>query len=549
MLNRDQLIYFGVALVAAALYIPFLGAVHLFDWDEINFAESAREMLVSGEYFRVQINFQPFWEKPPLFFWLQAAAMSVFGVGEFAARFPNAISGILTLVLLYHIGRTSVSSRFGLLWVLFMAGSFTPSLYFKSGIIDPWFNLFIFFGIWQISRASMKKAGRERLLHFVLASSSLGLAVLTKGPVALLVTALCLIVFVVRNGFYLFFNWKEVIIGMVIILGISSLWVALEMQQNGMGVLADFITYQIDLFKNPVAGHGQPWYYHSVVLLFGAFPASLFAIQGFLTTAKRAEEKVLKQWMSLLFWVVLILFSSVTTKIVHYSSLCWMPLAFMSAYGVEHLLQQEKAVSGWLRVMLSVIGLVLGILLTLVPLVDQLKPLLFNIVTDTFTRACLSIPSPWNGWEWTLGIGFLLVLVTSLVWMKRGKLQQGVVLLTGSIALLIPAYMVAVVPKIEAYSQAPAIRFYESVQDQDCYVEVLGMKSYAQYFYGRCKPQANPQYTNINWLLEGAVDKPVYFVSKVHRETEMRNYGLKLVDREGGFMLWIRPDSIPNINR
>ena len=57
-----------VAVFAALLFIPFLGGVHLFDWDEINFAESAREMLVTHEFFRVQINYQPFWEKPPFFF-------------------------------------------------------------------------------------------------------------------------------------------------------------------------------------------------------------------------------------------------------------------------------------------------------------------------------------------------------------------------------------------------------------------------------------------------------------------------------------------------
>ncbi|NBO49191.1 MAG: hypothetical protein EBU80_05610 [Chitinophagia bacterium] len=58
------IILFGGSL----LFMHSLGASPLFDWDEINFAESAREMLVSGDYLRVQINFQPFWEKPPLFF-------------------------------------------------------------------------------------------------------------------------------------------------------------------------------------------------------------------------------------------------------------------------------------------------------------------------------------------------------------------------------------------------------------------------------------------------------------------------------------------------
>lgn len=50
----------AITAVAALLFIPFLGAIHLFDWDEINFAECAREMIVSHNYSRVQINFQPF---------------------------------------------------------------------------------------------------------------------------------------------------------------------------------------------------------------------------------------------------------------------------------------------------------------------------------------------------------------------------------------------------------------------------------------------------------------------------------------------------------
>ena len=73
------------------LFFPFLGQSHLFDWDEINFAEAAREMIVTGDYLRVQINFQMFWEKPPFFIWLQVLSMKSFGINEFAARFPNAL--------------------------------------------------------------------------------------------------------------------------------------------------------------------------------------------------------------------------------------------------------------------------------------------------------------------------------------------------------------------------------------------------------------------------------------------------------------------------
>ena len=57
----NPLHYLIIVLIGGIFFLPFLGDVHLFDWDEINFAESAREMIVSGNYSKVQINFQGFW--------------------------------------------------------------------------------------------------------------------------------------------------------------------------------------------------------------------------------------------------------------------------------------------------------------------------------------------------------------------------------------------------------------------------------------------------------------------------------------------------------
>ena len=143
-----------IVVSAFLLFLPGLGAVHLFDWDEINFAEIAREMISTGDWSRPQIEFKPFYEKPPLFMWMQALGMSVFGVGEFAARFPNVICGAITLLVLYRIGSREQGNTFGLLWVLAYIGSILPNLYFRSGIIDPWFNLFIFLGLYSFIRSA-----------------------------------------------------------------------------------------------------------------------------------------------------------------------------------------------------------------------------------------------------------------------------------------------------------------------------------------------------------------------------------------------------------
>ncbi|MFN8397990.1 MAG: glycosyltransferase family 39 protein, partial [Bacteroidia bacterium] len=116
----DLLVIAAVALVS---FLPFLGAAPLFDWDEINFAESAREMIVSGNYFQVQINFEPFWEKPPLFIWLQVLSMKAFGVSAFAARLPNALVGVATLMALYWQGANWRGRRFGWMvaWMYFIS--------------------------------------------------------------------------------------------------------------------------------------------------------------------------------------------------------------------------------------------------------------------------------------------------------------------------------------------------------------------------------------------------------------------------------------------
>ena len=123
-----------------------LGNFRLFDWDEVNFAECSREMLVTGQWLVPQIDYELFWEKPPLFFWLQAGAMSIFGVGEWAARLPNVLAALASFYLLYAFGNRAHGPRFGILWSGLYAATLLPHLYFRSGIIDPVFNFFMFGG-------------------------------------------------------------------------------------------------------------------------------------------------------------------------------------------------------------------------------------------------------------------------------------------------------------------------------------------------------------------------------------------------------------------
>ncbi len=324
-------------LAGLLFFTTFLGSVHLFDWDEVNFAESAREMLVTGNFTQVQINYRPFWEKPPLFFWLQSLSMSLFGINAFAARLPNAIFGVITLLTFLRIGTRKYSLQMGFWWATAYLGSFLPFMYFKSGIIDPVFNYFIFLGVYYLAETIEVPSNRKAILAGIFT----GLAVLTKGPVGFLLILLTFLVFWISERFRRIATWQAVVLYTLSTALVSSAWFAVELWRGGWWFFKMFIEYQIRLFSTPDAGHEQPFFYHFVVVFLGCFPMSVFALWGFRRNPKD-ESPIFHKKMLFLFWVVMILFSIVKTKIVHYSSMAYFPLSFFAARAITQFISQNS---------------------------------------------------------------------------------------------------------------------------------------------------------------------------------------------------------------
>ena len=532
-----------LVLAGALFYFPFLGRVHLFDWDEINFAESAREMIVTGNYTRVQINFQPFWEKPPLFFWLQVLAMKAFGINEFAARFPNAVVGIVTLLVLYFVGKKSVDKRFGLLWALAYFGSLTPHLYFKSGIIDPTFNLFIFLSVWFIAQAVSAYGTPKATRLAAFSGLFVGLAVLTKGPVGGLLLGLTFLVYWAIQRFRPILSFLNGLLFFGCGLAVTSVWFGLELVKNGFWFFEEFFRYQIRLFSTPDAGHQQPFYYHFVVVLLGCFPMSLLAIRGFFADARPdfngpafRSERAFRRWMIILFWVVMILFSIVKTKIVHYSSMAWFPVSYLAATVLYGYLNGALKWNRWLTIGIAIIGGVLALLITALPLVGMNAADLIPYIKDRFAAANLTAPVEWQGWEWMIGTVYGLLILGLLV-LRQKRPVGSVVTLFLATPVLLWFVLPAIVPKIERYTQGAVIDFYEAKQGQDVYIEPIGYKSYAHLFYFQKQPPTNPNSYREDWLINGPVDKPAFFVTRnINIDQYRYNPNLEIIREEAGFV-------------
>ena len=522
----NQKLFYSLVFAAlgALFFIPFLGGVRLFDWDEINFAECAREMVVLGDYLRVHVDFQPFYEKPPFFFWCQSVMMHLFGTNAFAARLPNAICGIITLIYLYQLGAKLHGHRFGLLWALAYLGSVTPHLYFRSGIIDPFFNLFIFIGLVNLIFAAWKREGTagnalvpRGVWHYLfIGGFVLGMGIITKGPVAYLIVGLTLGVYWLLSRFRFFITPVQFLFYTLAATLVSLTWYGIETYQHGPTFIREFLIYNFRLFKQPDAGHvGFPGY-HVVVLLVGCFPASIFAIRAFAPLSiERNYGREFRRWMLMLFWVVLILFSVVQSKIVHYSSLCYFPLTYLAALTLTHLEERKIQFSNYLRAGLIVVGGIFVVATVAAPILAQRIDLVKSWADqDAFTQRNLDAPIRWTGWEALPGVWLLLVLFVAIRWFSNRRPAPASVALFGGMAVFITLTLWFFIGRIEGISQGAAMRFFERAQGQDVYVRTYGYRSYGPFFYTQKPPVTNPNYYNDDWLLHGRIDKDVLFIRK-----------------------------------
>jgi 4-amino-4-deoxy-L-arabinose transferase-like glycosyltransferase len=553
--------HFVIVLLGILFYIPFLGGVHLFDWDEINFAEAAREMIVSGDYFHVQIDYLPFWEKPPLFIWMQVLAMKLFGVNEFAARFPNAICGIVTLLFLFSIGKKLHGRSFGWIWVLSYLGSILPHLYFRSGIIDPWFNLLIFSSLYFLILTFSKQENSGQVKSFYknnkplfLGGALLGLAVLTKGPAAILLVGLTGFVYWISVKFKMYFTIPQVLIYGFSAILVTALWFGVEWIMNGSWFIREFTTYQIRLFSTQDAGHGGFPGYHFVVLLLGCFPASIFAIPALwksplpLDSSTEKWQIDFRKWMVILFWVVLILFSIVQSKIVHYSSLCYFPLTYLSATYLFSISQNEKKLNSKIVISLLCFGALISTIFIAVPFLGEnieiLKPL---FAKDLFAMGNLEAEVSWSTWDIIPGLFLLFTTLTSVfIFWKKGfgknySFRKSIVILFGGGAIFITLSLMFFITKIEGYSQNAAIEFYKSLEGKNVYVKNVGFKSYATLFYTKKPNGLRSENRSYKWLTQGEIDREVYFVTKVNNDGGLRKYpDIEEIGRKNGFVFFKR---------
>ena len=422
-------------------------------------------------------------------------------------------------------------------------------MYFKSGIIDPWFNLFTFLSLYYFILYHWKRNGFDKeglnkhpLFYVVCSGIFMGLAVLTKGQVSLMVFLMSLGVYLIYNRFRVYFSWWHALLFLVVALLVTATWYGYETIKRGPWFINEFLKYQWRLFTTHDADQKGFWGYHYVVLLIGCFPASILALPSFFKTRSSSRyDKDFKRWMLILFWVVTILFTIVQSRIIHYSSMAWFPLTFLAAYSFYKWQNKELEYKKYVGVFLAILGGLISLLLLGVAFIGLNVKRLAPYVDDTFARGNMEADVHWSGWEGLVGVLMVVTLIVGLWRLRQRDFTKAAWTFFLGTAIVVFLASAVIVPKVERYSQGADIDFFIARQGENAYVHTLGFKSYGDLFYTHKEKPANPNSYNEQWLLTGPIDKPVYFVTKVDRVDNYNKYpGLTELYRKNGFVFFKR---------
>ena len=322
--------YIILGLICATIFIVGLGSVPLMGQDEGLYAECSREMLAGGNYIVPICNGEPFFDKPPLVYWLQAASISVFGVNSFAARFPSALSMIALVFLTAIAGNALYNRRAGFLGGCVMATSLLAVGIGRMAMLDAALTLTISISLGAFLLAYLERLPKWGYLLFWIAA---GLSVLIKGPAALVLIIAAVAAFLLIRRQFRLTGMGMLVIGFFLAAAIVLPWYVLVQRETGGAFLREFIIHQnLQRALGKDFYHNQPFYFYLPILIFGFFPWSMF-LPAVWTRCIRLRPKSAEEETSLFLaiWAIAIIgiFSVLRSKLPSYILPAFPPAALL----------------------------------------------------------------------------------------------------------------------------------------------------------------------------------------------------------------------------
>ena len=312
--------------------------------DEGRYVGVAWEMIRSGDWSTPALNGLPFLHKPPLFYWITAAAMSAFGAGELAARAAPVIGASLGAMSMYYFTQRwcgDRTARFVLIALLvqplfYLGGQFANLDMQVAGSISAT----ILLG----AHAALKQESGQPYHRYLLAAYAMAaIGVLAKGLIGAVIPAVVLICWLMMRGQWPTLRSFLSLAGMAVFLGLSAPWFLL-MQWRFPGFLDYiFVVQHFQRFTTGGFNNALPYWFFAAVLLVLSLPWLPWLFRLF-SLRHVAHPRLGSVRLLMVLWVVLVVafFSIPQSKLIGYVIPAVPPLAFLIGDGFATLARPTR---------------------------------------------------------------------------------------------------------------------------------------------------------------------------------------------------------------
>jgi 4-amino-4-deoxy-L-arabinose transferase-like glycosyltransferase len=254
--------------------------------DAAQYAEISWEMSLSHNWLQVFSMQKDYLDKPPLLFWITAFCFKIFGVGNFTYRLPSLAFASLAVFSTHRFARLFYEENVARMAALILASTQAFFMLTYDVRTDTLLMGTVIFSLWQMAIYLENR----KLLYLFLASAGVGLAMLTKGPIGILVPVFTFLpILILKKEWNKIFDWKYVLALLIIGLLLFPMCIGLYQQFGKEGLRFYFWTQSFGRItgENVWKNNPDPFFLaHSTLWAF--LPWSLFLLVGLFLLAKKA---------------------------------------------------------------------------------------------------------------------------------------------------------------------------------------------------------------------------------------------------------------------
>lgn len=337
--HSDLFTFLGLLVVCYFIFFFNIGNYALMDVDETRYVSMARDMFHCKDFLTLYLNGEFFFEKPPLYFWGECLSFAIFGkVTEFTARFPVALYGTLSTLLLYFTGKKIVSRRYGIISALILATTLEFVMLAKFAILDIVVTTCVGFSIMFGFLTQFVQDKNKKYFWWLFYIFS-GLAVMAKGiPGFIVPFAVMFFVTIANKTFKQVFRPQYILVGFLLFFLIVLPWHLIMFKIHDPLFFQEYIIkHHIERFFNSnEINREQPFYFYFLTILWGLVPWIFSAIAVGITKIKSIKKFSIAElsnpqkyllFNAIAFVVTLLFFSASSTKLITYI----LPVYFFTA--------------------------------------------------------------------------------------------------------------------------------------------------------------------------------------------------------------------------